>query len=173
MKRIYTFGASLLMLFGVFCGLSGCDGGGDAKNSSSFTTAAAQGGITEVKLGNLALAKAQSADVRQFAEMMVADHTKANSDLKEIAAKKSVALPTEMNDEQKSIMDKLSKLSGAEFDKEYVKAMVEDHEKDVKEFGTQAQSGTDADVKAFAARTLPMLQSHLDMVKGIKERMMK
>ena len=152
-------------------GLIGC--ANESKNSSSFTTTAAQGGLTEVKLGNLALAKAQSADVKQFAEMMVADHTKANDDLKEVAAKKSVALPTEVSDEQKSMLDRLSKLSGADFDKEYVKAMVDDHEKDVKEFQTQSQSGTDADVKAFAARTLPTLQSHLDKVKGIKERMMK
>ena len=154
-------------------GLSGCGDDGKAKNSGSFTTAAAQGGMVEVKLGNLALAKSENADVKRFAEMMIADHTRANNDLKEIAAGKSVALPTEINDEQKSQLDKLSKYSGAEFDKEYVKAMIEDHEKDVKEFQVQADSGTDADVKAFAARTLPTLKNHLGMIKGIKEKMIK
>lgn len=168
MKRFY-----IGIAFSVFAALFliACDK--ESKNSGSFTTNAAQGGMTEVKLGNLALAKTQSADVKHFAEQMVADHTKANDDLKEVAAKKSVALPTDISDEQKSIMDKLSKLSGADFDKEYVKDMVEDHEKDVKEFQTQAQSGTDTDVKAFAARTLPTLQEHLTMIKGIKDKMMK
>ena len=170
MKKIYNLYVAAA-LFSALVILSGC--GGEAKNSGSFTTSAAQGGMAEVKMGNLALAKAQSEEVKQFAQQMVADHTKANNDLKEVAAKKSVALPTDINDEQKSTMDKLAKLSGAEFDKEYVKAMVEDHEKDVKEFETQAKSGTDEDVKAFAARTLPTLQTHLSMIKGIKDRMMK
>lgn len=168
MKKLFL-GAALSAFAALF--LLGCDK--EAKNSGSFTTNAAQGGMAEVKMGNLALAKAQSAEVKQFAEKMVADHTKANNDLKEVAAKKSVALPSDISDEQKSTMDKLAKLSGADFDKEYVKAMVEDHEKDVKEFQTQAQSGTDDDVKAFAARTLPTLQEHLTMIKGIKNTMMK
>ncbi len=167
MKKFYIGVAFFALAFLLIA----CDK--EAKNSGSFTTNAAQGGMTEVKLGNLALAKAQSEDVKRFAQMMVADHAKANDDLKEVAAKKSVALPTDISDEQKSTMDKLSKLSGADFDKEYVKDMVEDHEKDVKEFQTQAQSGTDADVKAFAARTLPTLQEHLSMIKGIKDKMMK
>ena len=168
MKKTIIF--CVLAAFAVF-GLLACNN--ESKNSSSFTTNAAQGGMAEVQLGNLALAKAQSAEVKQFAERMVADHTKANDDLKEVAAKKSVALPTEISDEQKSTLDKLSKLSGADFDKAYVKAMVEDHEKDVKEFQTQSQTGTDADVKAFATNTLPTLKAHLEMIKGIDGRMMK
>lgn len=168
MKRFFT---SIALFAVAALSLAACDK--EAKNSGSFTTNAAQGGMVEVKLGNLALAKAQSEEVKRFAEMMVADHTKANNDLKEVAAKKSVALPTDVSDEQKSMLDKLAKLSGADFDKEYVKAMVEDHEKDVKEFKTQSENGTDADVKAFATRTLPTLESHLAMIKGIKDRMMK
>ena len=168
MKKTIIF--CVLAAFAVF-GLLACNN--ESKNSSSFTTNAAQGGMVEVRLGNLALAKAQSAEVKQFAEQMVADHTKVNNELKEVAAKKSVALPTEVSDEQKSMLDKLSKLSGADFDKAYVKAMVEDHEKDVKEFQTQAQTGTDADVKAFATNTLPTLKAHLEMIKGIDGRMKK
>ncbi len=168
MKRIIIL--SVLAMFAAF-GLIACNS--EATNSSSFTTKAAQGGMSEVQLGNLALAKAQSADVKEFAQQMVTDHTKANNDLKAVADKKSVALPTDTNGEQKSTLEKLSKLNGAEFDKEYVKVMVEDHETDVKEFKAQADSGTDADVKAFAAKTLPTLQSHLDMIKGIRDRMMK
>jgi putative membrane protein len=168
MRKTFIFG--ILAVFAAFS-LFGCNK--EATDSSSFTTKAAQGGMAEVQLGNLALAKAQSADVKEFAQQMVTDHTKANNDLKNVAAKKSVALPTDINEEQKSTVEKLSKLSGADFDKRYVDSMVEDHEKDVKEFTAQAQSGTDPDVKAFAAKTLPTLQSHLDMIKGIKDRMMK
>ncbi|MDQ6785223.1 MAG: DUF4142 domain-containing protein [Acidobacteriota bacterium] len=168
MKRILIFSSAVMLLM---FGLIGC--GSEAANSSSFTTKAAQGGMSEVLLGNLALAKGQSADLKQFAQQMIDDHTRANNDLKEIAAKKSVALPTDTNDEQKSLLEKLSKLSGADFDKAYVKAMIDDHEEDVKEFKAQAASGTDPDIKAFAARTLPTLQSHLDTIKGIKDRMMK
>lgn len=169
MKKFFIFCIASLL----FGGFAGCGDDDEAKNSSSFTTAAAQGGTAKVKLGNLALAKAQSSDVKRFAETIIADHTKANNDLKEIAARKSVALPTDIDDEQKSVLEELSKLSGAEFDEEYVETMLEEHEKAVKVFGTQAQSGTDADVKAFAARYLPMLAAHLDSVKGIKERASK
>ena len=82
----------------------------------------------------------------------------------------AVALPVEkglaqMNSDQKSMMDKLSKLSGAEFDKEYMSDMVKDHEADAKEFENQANKGTDADIKAFAAKTLPMVQRHLQMAR--------
>jgi putative membrane protein len=134
-------------------------------------TEAAKGGMAEVELGKLAVGKAQNPEVKRFAQQMIADHTRANNELKTLAGKKSVTLPTDVGAEHKATMDKLSKLSGAEFDKEYVRAMVEDHEKDVKEFQTQSATSTDADVKAFAAKTLPTLQSHLTMIKGIQGKM--
>lgn len=146
-----------------------------SKNVSSadkdFMDKAAQGGMAEVKLGELAATKAQSAEVKKFGQQMVDDHSKANGELKTVAAGKSVTLPTDVNAEQKELMDKLSKLSGAAFDKEYVKAMVEDHEKDVADFEKQSSGGTDADVKAFATKTLPTLKSHLETIKSINGKM--
>ncbi|MGI8641011.1 MAG: DUF4142 domain-containing protein [Pyrinomonadaceae bacterium] len=136
-----------------------------------FMTKAAQGGMVEVKLGELAASKGQSVDVKAFGQKMVADHGKANDELKALAAGKGVTLPTDVNSEQKEMYDKLSKLSGAAFDKEYVAEMVKDHEKDVAEFQKQADSGTDSDVKAFATKTLPTLKSHLEMIKGTKNMM--
>ena len=136
-----------------------------------FMNKAAQGGMAEVKLGELAASKAQNADVKQFGQQMVTDHTKANNDLKTLAAGKGVTLPTDVNAEQKTMYDKLSKLSGAAFDKEYVKGMVEDHEKDVADFTKQSESAADSDLKTFAAKTLPTLKSHLDMIKGINGKM--
>lgn len=146
-----------------------------SKNVSSadseFMNKAAIGGMAEVELGKLASTKATNADVKQFGQQMMADHTRANTELKTLAASKNITLPTEVDAKHKEDMDKLSKLSGAAFDKEYVKMMVEDHEKDVAEFEKQSNSGTDADVKSFASKTLPTLKSHLEMIKGINGKM--
>lgn len=144
------------------------------KNISSgdkdFMNKAAQGGLAEVKLGELASQKGQSADVKTFGQKMKFDHTKANDELKALADGKAVSLPADVSAKQKQDMDKLSKLSGAAFDKEYVRMMIEDHEKDVADFQKQAESGTNSELKAFASSTLPTLQMHLAMIKGISDR---
>ena len=144
---------------------------GDMTAPNGFMTEAAKGGMAEVELSRLATSKAQNADVKKFAQKMIEDHTNANAELKQLAGKKTVTLPTELDAEHKAIKDKLSGLSGAEFDKEYVNAMVTDHEKTVNLFKTQADGGTDADAKAFAAKTLPKLQGHLDMIKAMQGKM--
>lgn len=141
-----------------------------AKDSAKFANEAAQGGMAEVELGRLAAQKATDPSVRAFGQRMVADHSKASAELKAIATKKNMQLPSDMNSDQKSEMDKLAKLSGAEFDKEYMSAMVKDHEDDVKAFETQSKDGNDADVKAFAAKTLPTLQDHLQMAREAAQK---
>lgn len=142
-----------------------------AMPDKDFMTETAIGGMWEVELGKLAATKAQNADVKKFAQMMVTDHTKANAELKTLASSKNVTLPTELDAKHKSKMTEMQKLSGAEFDKEYVADMLADHEKDVKAFQTQAQNSTDADVKAFAAKTLPTLQKHLEAVRDLHNKM--
>lgn len=142
-----------------------------ASMQDNFWTKAAQGGMAEVELGQLATTKAQNAEVKNFGQKMVTDHSKANTELKALAAKKAMTLPTDVNSSQKSMMEKLKGLSGAEFDKAYVDAMVEDHETDVKLFEAQAKDDSDADLKAFAAKTLPTLKSHLEMIKSIQSKM--
>jgi len=141
------------------------------NSANGFMTEAAKGGMAEVELSRVAVSKAQNPEVKQFAQQMVADHTRANNELKQLAAKKSVTLPTELDAMHKAAMDKLSKLSGAEFDKEYVSEMVKDHEKDVTLFRTQSESGTDVEAKVFAGKTLPTLQMHLKMIQGIQGKM--
>ena len=136
-----------------------------------FMNKAAQGGMAEVKLGELAASKAQSPEVKAFGQRMVVDHGKANTDLKALAAEKNVSLPADVSGEQKEVYDKLSKLSGAEFDKEYVKEMVEDHEKDVAEFKKESTGAEGSGVKSFASKTLPTLESHLDQIKTISGKM--
>ena len=102
---------------------------------------------------------------------MVDDHTKANTELKALAAKKNKTLPAELDSSHKSTMDDLKGKSGADFDQDYVEAMVDDHEEDVAAFEKQSQNSSDPDVKAFAAKTLPTLKKHLDAIKAIQAKM--
>jgi putative membrane protein len=141
-----------------------------AKDSSKFAANAAQGGMMEIELGRLALQHAGDPSVRAFGRKMVTDHTAANAELKGVAARKNLTLPGELNSDQKSTIDKLAKMSGAEFDKEYMSDMVKDHETDVKEFQTQANEGTDVDIKSFAGKTLPILQEHLQMARDTAKK---
>jgi putative membrane protein len=162
MKRMMLLSGVCLMVSFI---LAGCASGGD---SNKFMTTAAQGGMAEVQLGRLAAERGSSETVKGFGQHMVMDHSKANAELTALAQRKNVSLPQEVNSDQKSEADKLAKLSGADFDKEYMDYMVQDHEEDVKEFGEQANAGNDADVKAFAAKTLTVIQGHLKMAQEIK-----
>ncbi len=137
----------------------------------AFMNSAAPGNMAEVELGKMASTKAASNDVKQFGQKMVEDHSKANDELKQLAAQKKVMLPPDVMPGHKQLMEKLSKLSGADFDKEYVAAMVADHEKDVAAFENVSKTAADADVKAFATKTLPTLKMHLEMIKAMAGKM--
>lgn len=143
--------------------------GGTVSNTTpedkEFVSKAGMGGLAEVQLGNLALQQAQSADVKAFAQRMVTDHSKANAELAQLATAKGLALPTEVAGEHQDAMKHLQSMSGAEFDKAYMTHMVEDHEKDVAEFDKASTSASDADIKAFAGKTLPVLREHLQLAK--------
>jgi putative membrane protein len=138
---------------------------------TKFMKTAAMGGMEEVELGKLAAQKASSADVKNFGQHMVDDHSKANDQLTQLATQKGVTLPTAVSTMQKHDMDKLSKLSGAAFDSAYVSMMVKDHKKDIADFQKESKSGKDSDLKSWAATTLPTLQDHLKMVQGISSSM--
>src|SRR5262245_21731396 len=130
-----------------------------------FILDAAKGGMAEVELGKLAATRAQSDEVKKFAQRMVDDHSKANEQLKQIADSKSIKLPTEIEAKDKALMQRLEKLNGAAFDRSYMNAMVNDHVKDVSEFKREANAGRDPQVKSFAESTLPTLQEHLQQAK--------
>lgn len=137
----------------------------------AFMNDAAPGGMVEVELGRLATKQAANKEVKQFAEQMITDHSKANDELKQLAQSKKVMLPQELNPTHKEMMAKLSKLNGADFDREYVKAMVADHEKDVTAYEATAKGAVDKDVQAYAAKTLPTLKHHLQMIKDLDAKM--
>jgi putative membrane protein len=130
-----------------------------------FAQDAAAGGLAEVEMGQLAADKASNEKVKQFGQRMVTDHSKANTELKTLASKKGLTLPDSPKPKDKSIAEKMSKLSGAAFDKAYMQDMVKDHQKDVAEFQKEASNGSDPDLKAWAGTTLPVLQEHLKMAK--------
>jgi len=139
----------------------------DAK----FTTQAAVGGMAEVELGKMALEKSSNAKVKEFATMMVKDHGMANTELMAIAKLKNITLPNTVDDEHKQKMDDLSKKTGADFDKAYVDAMVSGHKSTLKLMEDEAKDGKDADLKSFATKTAPIVQSHLVMINKINDSM--
>jgi putative membrane protein len=136
-----------------------------SRGDRKFIEEAAQGGMAEVELGKLAQQKAASDQVKQFGKKMADDHQKANEQLKTLASKKGMTLPADMTSSDRREYDKLQKKSGAEFDREYMKEMVSDHKKDVKDFESAAKKADDADIKSFASTTLPTLQQHLDLAQ--------
>jgi putative membrane protein len=141
--------------------------GADSNPDSSFYKHAAEGGIAEVDVGTLAQQKSDNQSVKDFGSMMVKDHSAANEKLKSIAASKNIALPTSASVSQMAGKAKLEILSGKTFDKSYIKSMIKDHEKDIALFKKEAESGQDADAKAYAKATLPTLEAHLRKIRSI------
>lgn len=141
-----------------------------SSDDKEFMTKAAKGSMLEVALGREIQRKAASPDVKVFGKRMVDDHGKASRELHDLAAKKGVMLPTTLDKDHKDEVDKLAKLSGPKLDKEYADEMVDEHEKDVKEFRDATKDVKDPELRAWAEKTLPVLESHLTMAKDLKEK---
>jgi putative membrane protein len=162
MKKRFMTGALAItasMLLGVGS-VGAADNNKGNHSDREFFKEAAQGGMAEVALGQMATNKAESEAVKDFAQRMITDHGKANQELKDLAASEGVTLPTEMSTEAKALQKKLSGLSGTEFDKAYMKEMLKDHKKDISAFKKETEQGQDSEVKNWAAKTLPTLQEH-------------
>jgi putative membrane protein len=142
-------------------------GAGLPAADAAFVKKAAEGGMHEVAIAKLAQEKAEHADVKSFAAKLVTDHSQANTDLKSLAAQKNLTLAEAKG--HGPVYAKLEKLSGAAFDRAFVAAMVDDHQKDVRAFEKVAKGSGDADVKAFAAKTLPTLKDHLTQVQDLSK----
>jgi putative membrane protein len=132
-----------------------------SPNDRKFMTEAAEGGMAEVQLAQLAQEKASSEEVKALARMIGDDHQKANEKLKEIAAHRNVELPADVGPKHKQVMTRLQALEGAAFDKAYTDAMVKDHKAELKKFQKQAKNGLDTDLREFAENTVPTLEKHL------------
>lgn len=129
----------------------------------------ASGGMMEVELGKIALQKATSPKVKKFAQMMIDDHTKANNELKTLAESKGIVLPASLADEHQKMINDVSEENGKKFDKKYMNMMLDDHKKDVDKFQKLADKGNDADIKAFAAKTLPVLIHHREEAEKLEK----
>ncbi len=123
--------------------------------------------MAEVELGKLATERASREEVKKFGQRMVDDHGKAGDQLKEIASSRGIQVPDKLSAKDQMTKDRLSKLSGEQFDRAYMSDMVKDHTQDVADFKLESSSGTDPDVKNFAVTTLPTLQDHLRLAKEI------
>jgi putative membrane protein len=140
-----------------------------SMSDHSFAKEAAQGGMAEVKLGQLAQDRGSNQMVKSFGERMVVEHSSANDKLKDAASKSNIQIPTDVSAKDQALYDRLSKLSGSEFDRAYAKAMVEDHTKDVSDFRKEAKMGKDPNIKMFAQQTLPTLEEHLNQAKEMQK----
>jgi putative membrane protein len=140
-----------------------------SEKDKNFVKEAALGGMAEVELGKLAQQNAQNDDVKQFGSRMVQDHSEANQQLTTILARKDVTVPTQFDEKHRKTLDRLSKMRGAEFDRAYMHEMVEDHDKDVKKFRQAAEHANDADIKAFAQKTLRVLEQHQKLAHDISK----
>jgi putative membrane protein len=140
-----------------------------AAADQDFMLAAAQGGMTEVKLGELAAQNGERADVKEFGQMMVKDHSAINADLKTLAAQKEVILPDSLDAKHQRMVDKMAALNGSAFDKVYIASMIKDHKMDVKEFKAESAATKDTDIKSFVDKSLPVVESHLQQITAMKK----
>lgn len=138
-----------------------------AHADSEFIENATQSGLFEVEESQLALSRSQNTQVKSFAQQMVDDHTKANQELTGLAQQKGAKIPDKPSMTQRAKIDLLKAHKDA-FDKNYAESQVNGHESTIKLFRKEAQNGKDADLKAWASKTLPTLEHHLQMAQELK-----
>ena len=140
------------------------------ESDTEFAVSAADAGILEVQLGTLALTKATSSIVKQFAQTMIDDHTKANEELKALSESKNITLPTILSEKHQKRVSNLEEKWGSDFDKEYSDLMVKDHKDVVDMFKKAADKCNDGELKAWAAGKIYTLEHHLNMAENVKEQ---
>lgn len=163
LKRLASISASCLLIAATSAALAQQASDSDKK----FVDEALKGGMAEVDLGHLAADKAASDDVKAFGQKMVTDHTRLGDQMKTVANDIGVNPPEGTSAEGLATKAKLSMLSGKTFDDEYIKAMVKDHEEDLKAFRNEAMNGTSPEVKRAARQGATVVQEHLAMIRKI------
>jgi putative membrane protein len=133
---------------------------------SEFLHLAAEVNMAEMKLGKLAQDRATAANLKQYGQRLVTDHTKMSAELQKIAQKEDATLPGKLDEKHQDLFDQLSKVNGATFDTNFSKDMIKGHEHAIAKFETQAKNGQDAELKAYAEKWLPTLRDHLQTIKN-------
>jgi putative membrane protein len=141
-----------------------------ANEDQEFLVEAASGGLMEVKLGQLAAQNASDPAVKDFAQKMVNDHGQANEELKALAARKNITIPSTPGEKHQKHINEMNDKKGKEFDKEYMDLMVDDHKEDVTKFEKAANDCKDPDIKAFAAKHVPALKQHLQTAEALRDK---
>jgi putative membrane protein len=165
----------MLLVCGAMSFAQSTDSNSQTSNSSSnsadkqFMMKAAQGGQTEVAMGQLAEQKGASDAVKQLGQTLVTDHQTANSQLQQIASQEGAQLPSGPDAKDQAMADRMQNLSGEQFDRMFLNHAVMDHQKDIKEFQKEADSGSDPQVKQFAQQQLPVLKKHLQMAQQAQQ----
>lgn len=150
-------------------GRSGTPGSSQAADRA-FMEKAATSDMAEIQLSQIAQQKATRDDVKQLAGRMVQDHTRTSQELKSIAGKHNATLPTALDRKHQQAVEKLQgKTASADFDRQYLKLLLDDHRQAVSLFRAEAKSGKNPEAKAFAAKTLPALEEHLQMVQAMSK----
>ncbi len=134
-----------------------------------FARAAASGALMEVKLGQLAEEKGATESVREFGHRMVADHGKAYDELRQAVQQRGLFLSTDISKDDQPVYDRLTKLQGTDFDVQYAKEMVKDHQIDLAAFEKEAESGIDEALREFANRTTPIIREHLSLAETLEQ----
>ena len=141
-----------------------------SQGDRDFAQHAASGGLAEVQTAQMAQQRSSSPQVKQFAQRMITDHTQANNELMQIGQQANLDLPTQPTGKDASAAQKLSGMNGTAFDQAYARDEVSDHEQDIALFRKEANSGQDPSLKAFAQKTLPILQQHLQLAQALNTK---
>jgi putative membrane protein len=144
-----------------------------SRADQDFAVNTAIAGMTEIQAGQMAEQKTAAKDVKEYAEMMVKDHTAAADKLKAIATQKNITLPATLTPDAQKSLDNLQQESGKKFDKDYMAMMVSDHKKVIGAFENESKNGSDADIRSFADSTLHTLRIHLDQAEKCEKMMSK
>lgn len=140
-----------------------------STKDQDFILAAAQGGMTEIKLGELAVRNGVTDDVKSFGQLMVKDHTTINEALKALAAQKGVMLPENLDSKHQEMVDKMATLTGFKFDDAYISSMKKDHKTDLKEFKAEFEETKDMEIKSFLEKSIPIVETHLNRINAVKK----
>jgi putative membrane protein len=139
------------------------------EGDTKFAVSLADGSMLEVEASKLAMTNGSAANVKDFAQMMVTDHSAANTELKDLAAKKNISLPATLSEAKQKKYNDLAAKKGADFDKAYVNCMVDEHQDAVDALQKEAEKGNDAELRSWAAGKLATIQHHLEVIKSIKD----
>jgi putative membrane protein len=169
-SRAALFGLALLLSLTYTLGVRAARAAEDGSPDLRFVTGAAQANLAEVELGRLAAAKGTHPDVREYGQKSVDDHTRFGDRLQAIARPKGFGIPTAMSAAAEDLFARLTTSEGAEFDRLYMGSMAMDYGKVVDLFQKEAETGKDADLRAFAAETLPALVERLGNAQAVADR---